>query len=234
VVAQLREAYEGKYKIRDFEYVGQSMTITMICPVHGDFEKKLYNALYSKTGCQKCGGRLSSKERTTTVLSNYPQYKFPRLEYHSMTAQLVAVCKIHKHEFSYAFTTFYNKKQEHPCSWCRKEANDERIYQSNLEQYSSDRAGYKDYTRVVRRHTNHWFKQSKQYRDGHRRTLDLHIDHAYSISDGWQNGILPEIVGHITNLRLLDGVENQRKSAKSVKTKKQLLADYKRYEKEQK
>jgi hypothetical protein len=58
------------------------------------------------------------------------------------------------------------------------------------------------------------------------RSRDLHLDHIYSIAEGFKNDILPEIVGHWTNLRLLPKIENSSKGAECHKTKEQLYEDY--------
>lgn len=46
------------------------------------------------------------------------------------------------------------------------------------------------------------------------RSNDLHIDHMYSISEGFKNNIPPYIVGNINNLRLLEARENIKKGSK--------------------
>ena len=53
-----------------------------------------------------------------------------------------------------------------------------------------------------------------------------HLDHIYSISQGFKQNIDPKIIGHWTNLRMLLASENIRKNWKSDKTLKELLEDY--------
>ena len=45
-----------------------------------------------------------------------------------------------------------------------------------------------------------------------RRTNDYHLDHIVSIKYGFVNGILPEVIGNIRNLRFIPRKENLRKS----------------------
>ena len=59
-----------------------------------------------------------------------------------------------------------------------------------------------------------------------RRSKDLHLDHIYSISEGFKNNIPPEIIGHWTNLRLIPKKENSSKGADCHKTIEQLYEDY--------
>lgn len=58
------------------------------------------------------------------------------------------------------------------------------------------------------------------------RSKDLHLDHIYSIAEGFKNNIPPEIIGHWTNLRLISKIENSCKGSNCHKTKEQLYEDY--------
>ena len=40
------------------------------------------------------------------------------------------------------------------------------------------------------------------------------LDHIISIWFGWKNNISPEVIGHITNLRYIPGLENSNKGTK--------------------
>jgi len=55
---------------------------------------------------------------------------------------------------------------------------------------------------------------------------DIHLDHIYSIAQGFIDGIDPEIIGHWTNLRMLSKVDNSSKGPKCGKTKEELLEDF--------
>lgn len=55
---------------------------------------------------------------------------------------------------------------------------------------------------------------------------EYHLDHVFSIIEGFENDILPEIIGHWTNLRLIPKLENIRKQRRSDKSIEQLINDY--------
>ena len=55
---------------------------------------------------------------------------------------------------------------------------------------------------------------------------EYHLDHIYSISEGFKNNIDPEIIAHWTNLRMLKAEINMRKNSKCDKTKEQLIEDF--------
>lgn len=57
-----------------------------------------------------------------------------------------------------------------------------------------------------------------------------HLDHIYSIIDGFNNNVDPEIIGHWTNLQLLPKMKNIKKQRRSDKTLEQLLEDFNYYE----
>lgn len=62
--------------------------------------------------------------------------------------------------------------------------------------------------------------------ESEKRSMQYHVDHIFSVSRGFLQKIHPAIVGHWTNLRMLDGNENSQKSWKCHKTKKELIEDF--------
>lgn len=58
------------------------------------------------------------------------------------------------------------------------------------------------------------------------RSNEWHLDHIFSISEGLNNNIPPEIIGHWTNLRLIPKKENSSKGGNCHKTKEKLYEDY--------
>lgn len=53
-----------------------------------------------------------------------------------------------------------------------------------------------------------------------------HLDHIYSIHQGFKDNIPPYIIGHWTNLRLIPATENCSKGKRCDKTQKQLFEDF--------
>lgn len=64
-----------------------------------------------------------------------------------------------------------------------------------------------------------------------RGSLSYHLDHKYSVYEGFKNNISHEIVGHICNLEMLYYVENTSKGEKCSVTLEQLLKDIEKYNK---
>ena len=53
-----------------------------------------------------------------------------------------------------------------------------------------------------------------------------HIDHKFSISEGFKQGVPPEIIGDIVNLEMIPAIENIRKYGKCSITLKKLKELY--------
>ena len=85
------------------------------------------------------------------------------------------------------------------------------------------------YYDAVWRHTNKsWYDKWYEITDNGRITRgnENHLDHIFSISEGFKNSIPPEIIGHWTNLRLIDSTRNQKKRHRCDKTIEQLYEDF--------
>ena len=63
------------------------------------------------------------------------------------------------------------------------------------------------------------------------RGKNYHLDHIYSVADGFSNGILPQIIANPTNLQLLSAFDNQSKQRRSDMTKEELFQKYEEFNK---
>lgn len=69
-------------------------------------------------------------------------------------------------------------------------------------------------------HGNDKFGSDWKERRGNKQ---FHIDHVYSIYDGFENNVPPYIIGNINNLQLIWHVENRKKGSKSNITLNELI-----------
>jgi hypothetical protein len=53
-----------------------------------------------------------------------------------------------------------------------------------------------------------------------------HLDHIFSVEEGFKQSVPPEVIGHWTNLRMLWHLDNSIKNTKCHKTLEQLMEDY--------
>jgi hypothetical protein len=81
-------------------------------------------------------------------------------------------------------------------------------------------------------HTNKsWYEHFYDINPGSlQRGNDYHLDHIYSVQQGFTNNVPPEIIGHWTNLRLIDARKNKSKRNKCDKSIEQLYEDYEHHQ----
>lgn len=107
----------------------------------------------------------------------------------------------------------------------------QKLSKSALDRYSGiDRPALeKYYLEVIVITKKSWKNNFNEINPkGLQRSNKLHLDHIYSISEGFKNNIPAEVIGHWTNLRLLPKIENSTKGAKCHKTIEELFEDYNR------
>ena len=64
--------------------------------------------------------------------------------------------------------------------------------------------------------------------DYNKRSSDLHLDHKFSIAEGFRQGLPPEVIGNIANLQMLSSRENIAKSDSCSISKEDLLLEIQR------
>ena len=62
------------------------------------------------------------------------------------------------------------------------------------------------------------------------RSKDFHLDHIFSIFEGFKNNIPPFYIAHFSNLRIIKASENMSKQQRCDKTLDELFEDYIKYE----
>lgn len=74
----------------------------------------------------------------------------------------------------------------------------------------------------------HWRNHQNRLNPNNiKRSSDWHLDHIFSLQEGYRNNVPPEILGHWTNLQLLPGRVNEAKAQRSDKTLNELYSDFK-------
>ena len=89
---------------------------------------------------------------------------------------------------------------------------------------------FETYSKTVRSLTRFTFNKNKNIIDPDGlKELDsknYHIDHIYSISDGFLNNIEPKVIASVNNLRVINKTENLKKGKKSNLTIEKLMDMY--------
>jgi len=105
----------------------------------------------------------------------------------------------------------------------RIETNTGMTYDEYLAQLSEK----EQYYREVRYYTN--LNDPIMISGYDSKNKNYHVDHIYSIIDGWYNKISPKIIGHNVNLRFIPAKENQSKNKKSHISKEDLITLYEKH-----
>ena len=95
------------------------------------------------------------------------------------------------------------------------------------KKFTADGLTKKQYIRRCQQYAGTQYQRHKEILDpDNLRGKDWHIDHIYSVSDGFIYDVPINILSDITNLRLIPAIVNYRKHASSYKSLEQLYEDY--------
>lgn len=120
--------------------------------------------------------------------------------------------------------------------WANKEYREQ--YRKSMEEKGlwtkhTDLDKLEDYRALVKRYTSRSIYEHYYEINSDNKNIgitDYHVDHIYSIVDGFRNGVDPKIIGSHINLQILSARENIKKYSNSWILKEDLLRIYKEYE----
>ena len=75
VLVRFKKIHGNKYKYKEETYVDYTTKMTMICSIHGDFEKKPHTHYSMKSGCKACGIITTSEKNTLSWDTNLLEFK---------------------------------------------------------------------------------------------------------------------------------------------------------------
>jgi hypothetical protein len=105
----------------------------------------------------------------------------------------------------------------------RTAAHFEAMYNAGHWVRPEDQANYQMYRNAVRRYTNRSVKLIDRI---DLRGADFHVDHRFSMKRGFDEGIVPWIIGSHVNLEVIPAKENTRKLDRCSITKEELYELY--------
>lgn len=143
----------------------------------------------------------------------------------NLTPLTVKCCRDHTYK-----TTWGRFQSGNRCPKCAIEDNTkysgiDELHEIELYRYCVWRItenNYKKYQKIINP-----YRFQRSY-------TKFHIDHIYSVADGFLNKIIPEIIANPTNLQMLPAFENQSKNHRSDITKEELFERYKNFIKQKK
>lgn len=89
--------HNNKYDYSKVEYKNSTTKVTIICPIHGEFEQVASYHL-SGNGCQKCAGKYRINQEEFIVEARKihgDKYDYSKVEYKNKTTKVCIICPIH-------------------------------------------------------------------------------------------------------------------------------------------
>lgn len=95
-IKEAKEIHEEKYDYSLVEYRGNKYTVTIICPIHGEFKQKP-NKHLSGQGCPKCLGKYKTTEEFIKEAKEIHgnKYDYSKVKYVNSSNKVTIVCLIH-------------------------------------------------------------------------------------------------------------------------------------------
>lgn len=220
----------NKYDYSKVAYVNNRTKVTVICPIHGEFKIAPAGHTAMKYGCIDCGG---TRKRTTEEFISRAskmhngKYDYSKTIYVNTETPVIIICPEHG-EFK---QTPFAHTQSYGCVSCSlRRTIDTKIKKGLLPASAINRTEYQVYVEQIRRHTARNYKKYKHIiNPGDLKFSHVggyHLDHIYSKRMGFENNVPPEVIGHWTNLRVIDSLYNITKNIKCDKSLEKLYEDY--------
>jgi len=211
------------YKCLSKEYINNRGKLNIQCN-KGHIYKAEWSSFQRGKRCSICYG---NKRKTLEEVSKYVKefgYKCLSKKYSNISSRLNLVCpKGHNYK-----TTLHKFNSSRRCKICSLEnRSGENSYQ--WKNYTEkDRENIFLYRNEITRLSNinyikyFYFINPNKLRRGD----EYHLDHIYSVIDGFNNKIPPKIIANPYNLRIINNYENTKKSGNSHISLKQLHIFY--------
>lgn len=137
-----KNKFGDKFDYSKVNYVNSTTPVTVICPIHGEFEVKPVQFLQSKYGCKKCANEeIHKKQRWTTEIFIQKakevwgeRYTYEHSNYVNSETKVIVTCPIHG-DFETRVPDFLRK---HGCPKCKSNLTSElnkKTKRSSLETF---------------------------------------------------------------------------------------------------
>ena len=214
-ISQCKEKHGNTYDYSESVYLSSYRKIGIKCRTHGLFWQ-WPNDHRRGVGCPACSGnkRKTTEEFVKEAIEIFPHFDYSKVEYKSALKHVIIICPKHG-EFKQKPNGILNNVGCEKCSIDRGLAT--KIKNGTIAD-PKDKTEYENYRRKVWRISNQQYKLHKDKINPENipRSLQYHLDHKYSIQQGWQNQIPAETIGDWTNLQILEAKLNRQKSNKII------------------
>lgn len=205
-------AHNNKYDYSKTEYINSNIKVEIICPQHGKFTQWPSDHMRG-IGCSLCSGsKVVPDEFIEKMKLKHTKFDFSKFVYTTAKTKSIVICPVHG-EFLQNPNTLNNAEPNHGCEKCGTEVMLSTKIRKGDIRSPDQMSEFEAYKRNVWKISN---QQYKLYKDiinpeGLPRSLKYHLDHKYSIQQGWQNNVPAEIIGGYKNLQILEGKKNRQK-----------------------
>ena len=218
------EVHGNKFDYSKTKYVGSDTKVSISCPLHGVFDQWPQDHM---NGIQ-CPGCSNRRRWSTTDFINEVNRISPALDLtdaHYINALTKISVRCEHGIFNALPAHLLNGGS---CIKCGIDTMLSTKINKGIIRDPKYINEYELYRKQVWRITNKEFHTHyhKINPDNIRRGLLNHLDHKYSIQQGWQNNISADIIGSWVNLRLLPHKENRSKTNRCLYTKEELIDYY--------
>lgn len=96
IIGKFNKAHGDRYDYSKFEYKGDRISSTIICPAHGEFQQ-IPNVHAKGHGCPSCSKnkRLTTDEFIKSASNRHPNYIYDFVNYKNMHSKVKIVCPSH-------------------------------------------------------------------------------------------------------------------------------------------
>lgn len=164
----------------------------------------------------KKGQLIITKESINKIITD-SGFKLIRMIGHNKMADLEIKCP-NNHIYQTKYTHW---KRGYRCKRC---------FYDTLKVDIDDIDRFEKYSKKVRLLTAITYRNNKNLIDpDNKKSKEYHLDHIYSIADGFKNDVEPKVIASMCNLRIIDAKENLQKGIKSDITLESLLNLFNKY-----
>jgi len=215
------------YRCLSKKYINNSTKLEFQCN-EGHIYKVVYSSFYAGCRCPICYG---NKKKTLKEIQEYVNkfgYKCLSKEYINNHTRLKLECNR-----SHTYKVVWNSiKSGARCPICYIENNVGENHPSWKNYTEEDRKNIELYVNEVKKLTEinyKIYKDSINPNNLTRNSLEYHIDHIYSVADGFRNTVEPKVIANPNNLRMMWYSDNISKNDSSDVTIEQLYILYDKF-----
>lgn len=221
------KVHGNKYDYSITDYITSNQKVKILCNKHGEFEQWPSDHVRG-IGCSYCSGmKINKEDFINEMKAKHPKFNFSKYEYMGSTIKSIVICPVHG-DFYQTPVGLKNAKPDHGCEKCGTDVMLSTKISNGTIRNPADIDEYELYRKSVWDITNKEFHKHyhKINPSNIKRGLQNHLDHKYSIQQGWHNNIPAEVIGAWVNLRILPHRENRSKTNRCLYTKEELLNYY--------